>query len=86
MKARKIKRGDTIGVIASSEPVTDECMEDIKRAEKMLNSLGVNVKYAPHTFENPTGYGEIAKNKAHDINLMFADKSVNAIFCAIRWI
>ena len=29
------------------------------------------------------GYGETAKNKAEDINEMFRDKSINAIFCAM---
>ena len=30
------------------------------------------------------GYGETAKHKAEDINEMFADKEVDAIFCAMR--
>lgn len=29
------------------------------------------------------GYGEFARNKAEDINEMFGDKSVSAIFCAM---
>lgn len=29
------------------------------------------------------GYGETAKNKAKDINDMFLDKDVDAIFCCI---
>lgn len=30
------------------------------------------------------GYGEIAKHKAEDINEMFKDKEIDAIFCAMR--
>lgn len=71
------------GVVATSEPITDECMEDIKKSVKRINDLGLNVKFAKHAFNNPLGYGETAKHKAEDINEMFKDKSINAIFCAM---
>ncbi len=86
MKGKLLKKGDTIGVVAASEPVTQDCMEDMERAVKNVEELGVKVKYASNVFKNTTGYGETAKNKAQDINNMFKDKEVNAIFCAIRWI
>ena len=61
-------------------------MEEIKLGTQKLNELGINVKFAKHAFQNPTGYGETAKHKAEDINEMFLDKEINAIFCAQRWI
>ena len=83
MKAKALKKGDTIGIIAQSEPITDECIEDIKLAMKKLESIGFNIKFADHVFKNPTGYGETAEHKAEDINNMFLDKDVSAIFCAM---
>ncbi len=83
MKPKMLKQGDTIGIIASSEPITTESMEEIQKAEKLMEDLGINVKFAKHAFQNPTGYGETAKNKAEDINEMFQDKEVDGIFCAM---
>ena len=57
-------------------------MEEINLATQKLKELGINVKFAKHAFKNPTGYGETAKHKAEDINEMFCDKEINAIFCA----
>lgn len=83
IKNRGLKVGDTIGVIAQSEPITKECTEEMDKAVKLMEDLGVKVKFAKHVYENTTGYGEIAKNKAEDINTMFADKEIKAIFCAM---
>ncbi len=83
MKAKALKKGDTIGVIAQSEPIVEECKEEINKSVKMIEDLGMNVKFAKHAFNNPTGYGETAKNKAEDINEMFNDSCIKAIFCAM---
>lgn len=81
MKPKALKRGDTIGVIAQSEPITDETMPYIQNSVKLMTELGFKVKFSEHFYGNTTGYGETAKNKAKDINAMFLDKEVDAIFC-----
>lgn len=83
LKPKLLKTGDTIGVIAQSEPITEDIMEEIETSKNLLNELGINVKFSRHAFNNPTGYGETAKHKAEDINEMFADKEVKGILCAI---
>lgn len=83
IKPKALKKGDTIGVIAPSEPVSDEAKIEIEKSVKIINEIGINVKFAKHVFNNPLGYGENAKNKAEDINEMFKDKEINAIFCAM---
>lgn len=77
MKARSLKRGDTVGVIAQSEPITKDCMEDIEKSVSVMRDLGINVKFSKHAFCNTTGYGETARNKAEDINKMFEDKEID---------
>ncbi len=77
MKPKGLKKGDTIGVIAQSEPITDECIEEIQKSVKLIENLGINVKFSKHVYDNPTGYGGTAKNKAEDINEMFKDKTIN---------
>lgn len=54
MKARALKKGDTIGVIAQSEPVTKDIMEQINNSVKLMEELGIKVKFAEHVFNNPT--------------------------------
>ncbi len=47
-----------------------------------MEDLGLHIKFGKHVYENPLGYGETAKHKAEDINEMFKDREVKAIFCA----
>lgn len=84
MKPKKLKAGDTIGVVATSDPITEEYKEEINRAVAKMNGLGVNVKFGKYAFNDPTGYGETAKHKAEDINEMFQNKEIAGIFCAMR--
>lgn len=86
MKPKRLKKGSTVGVVSTSEPITNECMNEIKRATKRMEDLGINVRFGEFAFSNPTGYGETAKHKAQDINTMFSDPEIDGIFCAMRWI
>ena len=79
----KLKKGDTIGVVSSSEPILEDRMIDIESSTKFFEDLGFKVKLGKHLKNNELGYGTTAKNKAEDFNEMFADKEVKAIFCAI---
>ena len=56
MIANKLKKGDTIGVVAASEPITDEKIDEIKKSVKLFEYLGIKVKFGAHAFLNPTGY------------------------------
>lgn len=78
----KLKPGDTIGVVSTSDPVSEEKMLDIESSKKFFESLGFKVKLGKYLKANELGYGTSAKNKAEDINNMFQDKEVKAIFSA----
>lgn len=78
----KLKIGDTIGVVAPSEPVIGQKIEELEEARKMIEKLGFKVKYSKNLFSNTNGYSSTAKEKAEDINSMFADKNINMIWCA----
>lgn len=77
-----LKIGDTIGVVAPSNPIVGENIEEIGRARKIVENLGFKVKYAKNLFSNTDGYSATAKEKAEDINQMFEDKEVRMIWCA----
>lgn len=78
----KLKIGDTIGVVAPSDPIINENVEEIEKAKKIIEGLGFKVKYAKNLFSNTNKYSATAREKAEDINEMFRDKEVKMIWCA----
>ena len=79
MLANKLKKGDTIGVVCPSDKVNNEDIPEIKEAERLLKERGYNVVFGKNVYKNTTGYGATAKEKAEDINEMYANKNINAI-------
>lgn len=79
MLPNKLKRGDTIGVVCPSDKVNNEDIPEIKEAERLLKERGYNVVFGKNVYKNTTGYGATAKEKAEDINEMYANKNINAI-------
>lgn len=78
----KLKIGDTIGVVAPSDPIIGEKIKELEGARKIIENLGFKVKYSKNLFSNTNEYSSTAKEKAEDINEMFADENVNMIWCA----
>ena len=78
----KLNIGDTIGVVAPSNPIIDENIEELERAKKIIEQKGFKVKFSKNLFSNSNGYSAIAKEKADDLNEMFSDKNVKMIWCA----
>ena len=81
MVPQAIKPGDTIGVIAPSNVILEKDEEYIKKSTKLFEDLGYKIKFGKYIRENSLGYGATAKQKAEDINNMFADKEIKAIIC-----
>lgn len=79
---KALKVGDTIGVVAPSNPIIDENIEEMERARKIIEEKGFKVKYSKNLFSNTNGYSASAKEKAEDINSMFEYKEVKMIWCA----
>ena len=82
IKPKKLQKGDTIGVVAPSDPIIAHNIEELERAKKIVENDGFKVKYAKNLFSNTNEYSATAKEKAQDINSMFADKEVKMIWCA----
>lgn len=79
---KKLKKGDKIGVIAPSNYITEESLETINNSILLMESSGFQIGFGKYVFTNELGYGATAKQKAEDINNMFANKEIKAIFCA----
>ncbi len=79
---KSLKIGDTIGVIAPSSPIVGDNIEELDQAKEIIEKLGFKVKYSKNIFSNTNNYSATAREKADDINEMFADKDVKMIWCA----
>lgn len=79
---KKLEKGDKIGVIAPSSPITEESLETINNSILLMESSGFQIEFGKYVFTNELGYSATAKQKAEDINNMFANKEIKAIFCA----
>lgn len=78
LKAKALKIGDTIGIVATSGPTT---IENIKLAKLQLKALGFKVEIGQSCYAN---YGYLAGKdylRANDLNNMFADKKIHGIIC-----
>lgn len=82
MIPNKLEKGDTIGVVAPSNPIIGDNIDEINKARQIVESDGFKVKFSKNLFSNLNVYSNDAKEKAQDINDMFADKEVKMIWCA----
>lgn len=77
----KLKKGDTIGIIAPSNSIQEDDKPYIDKSISLFENLGYKIKFGKYVYSNILGYSASCFEKAEDINNMFADNSVNAIFC-----
>ena len=53
---KKLQKGDTIGVVAPSNPIIGENIQEIEKAKEIIEKLGFKVKYSKNLFSNTNGY------------------------------
>lgn len=83
MKAQRLKKGDTIGIVAPSNPITEKDKEYIKNSIKLFENMGFKIKLSKNIYKNTLGYSATPEEKAADINEMFFDDEVKAIVSAV---
>lgn len=79
VKPRRINYGDTIGIVA---PGWTFDIAKFKKGVEKLRQLGFKVKYSRTIFSKYWSMAGYDRERAQQINQMFADKKVRAIFCA----
>lgn len=78
LKPKKLEKGDTIGIVGPASPMIKDRLE---RGLRYLTERGYGVKKGEHLNDE---YGYLAgtdKDRAHDLNQMFREPEVKAIFC-----
>ncbi|MEM5497735.1 LD-carboxypeptidase [Paraglaciecola mesophila] len=78
-KPKRLKPGQTIGLIAPSSNTWED--QEIYFAMDIIRSFGFKVKSAAHLFDRTAYLAGSDKDRANDVNSMFADNTVDAIFC-----
>jgi muramoyltetrapeptide carboxypeptidase len=79
LKPRRLRRGDTIGVITPGSPISDE---ELGKAVENLESLGFIVKMGRHVRAEKGFIAGSDAQRLEDMHDMFADPRVAAIWCA----
>ena len=76
---KRLKKGDTIGVIAPSGHLRDVNIDDV---EKSLINMGYNVKMYESCYSVDRGYlSGKDELRAKDLQDAFEDKNIDAVFC-----
>lgn len=78
MKAKRLQAGDTVGLIAPASPSSSSKVE---KAIEYLRGLGYKVKAGESVFSSRGYLAGSDQLRADDINRMFGDEEVSAIFC-----
>lgn len=81
LKAPPLQPRATIGIISPASPQRND--NYLHKGAQYLESLGYRVKIGEHALRRYNGYlaGDDSQRK-HDIETMFADTNIDAIFCA----
>jgi muramoyltetrapeptide carboxypeptidase len=82
MLPRRLRRGDTIGLVTVSAPEAAEHPQNVDKGINHLKSLGFNVKPGRYAFSNE--HGHLANKPillAEDLNNMFMDPNIAGILC-----
>jgi muramoyltetrapeptide carboxypeptidase len=74
-----LRAGDTIGIVA---PAWSFDPDNFKRGVDKLRKIGFKVKYDRSVFSKYWSMAGYDKERAGQINRMFADKEIKAILCA----
>jgi muramoyltetrapeptide carboxypeptidase len=79
LKPLHLAKGDTIGIVA---PASSFDADNFRRGIVKLRKLGYRVKYERAMFSKYWSRSGHDHKRAEQINRMFSDESVKAIFCA----
>jgi len=79
MLANKLKKGDIIGVVSPSLPIITPFKKFYELGKKELRDMGFKVKESKNCRKVHWWSGGTVKQRADDINKMFADKEIKAI-------
>lgn len=79
IKPKRVKRGDTIGIIAPATAVPSP--DDQKKAVEILDLLGLRYKFASNLVKGSNYKSRTISERVDDLVEMFEDPNIQGIFC-----
>jgi len=79
IKPKRLSPGDTVGLVSPATAVFEA--DEISLAREQLEAIGFKVVIGKHAYDRWGYYAGHDRDRAADINAMFADDSVAAVIC-----
>src|SRR5438874_2000738 len=79
IKPKRLTAGDTVGLVLPATAAFEA--DEIQFAKEQMEAIGFKVVIGPHAFDKWGYFAGHDKDRAADINRMFADDSVNGVVC-----
>jgi muramoyltetrapeptide carboxypeptidase len=79
IKPNKLKPGDTVGLVLPATAAFEA--DEIQFAKEQMEAIGFKVVIGKHAFDKWGYFAGHDRDRADDINQMFADDQVNAVVC-----
>ncbi|WP_346940545.1 S66 peptidase family protein [uncultured Clostridium sp.] len=76
----KLHKGDTVGLISCCDGISNHNKKYIEEIEKILNDIGLNVKYAKTIYMAKGPFAGTGKERANELMKLFKDQNIKAIF------
>lgn len=79
VKPKRLSEGDTVGLVLPASAAFEH--DDIILAKDQLEAMGLRVVIAPHAYDRHGYFAGRDRDRADDINRMFADDEIDGIVC-----
>lgn len=79
IKPKRLSPGDTVGLVLPATAAFEA--DEIQFAKEQMEAIGFKVVIGAHAFDKWGYFAGHDKDRAADINRMFADDSVNGVVC-----
>lgn len=81
IKPPKLASQDTVGIVSPASSFFPVHESALQRGVAYLEKIGLHVQLAPHTLDQRQHLNPPTQHRAEDLNQMFADPKIKAIFC-----
>lgn len=79
IKPKRLSAGDTVGLVLPASAAFEA--DEIQFAKEQMEAIGFKVVIGPHAFDKWGYFAGRDRDRAADINLMFADDQINGVVC-----
>ena len=79
LKPKRLSPGDTVGLVLPATAAMEA--DEIQFAKEQMEAIGFKVEIAPHAFAKWGYFAGYDRDRADDINRMFADDRISAVVC-----